>query len=103
MTTIGRLNENLLHAAVGGYVIDVVRADGEVVEGHRFDTPDQLATLLPSNLPDPFTTTELAVTSGLPRRLAGQMAHCLREMGQIRVVGKQGNAWLYERDHHGSP
>ena len=32
-----------------------------------------------------------------PRRLAQQMAYCLRKMGRIEAVGKEGNAILYAR------
>jgi hypothetical protein len=31
-------------------------------------------------------------------RLAGKMAYCLREMGAIQRIGKQGNAFLYTID-----
>jgi len=80
------------------------RRGGWVVHGRRlldvlacrtFTDPEQLASLLPEGLPRPFTTAELAKASGLPPRLAGQMAYCLREMGQVQVVGKRGNALLY--------
>jgi len=108
VNAIGSLNENPLHAAVkawyahpgdrleaavDGYVVDLVRADGELVEVQTAHFG--LAALLPSGLPDPFTTADLAAASGLSRRLAGQMAFCLREMGQIQAVGRRGNGWLY--------
>ncbi|MCL5270456.1 MAG: hypothetical protein M1457_07890 [bacterium] len=67
----------------------------EVVERRVFDTPRQLAELLSPALPRPFTTLELAVAQGLPRRLAQAMAYCLREMGALEAVGKRGNAILY--------
>ncbi|MFZ1757157.1 MAG: hypothetical protein WBO46_11130 [Caldilineaceae bacterium] len=67
----------------------------DVLACHTFTQPSQLAQLLPDNLPPPYTTGELAKASGLPPRLAGQMAYCLREMGQIQVTGKRGNALLY--------
>lgn len=81
------------------------RRGGWVVHGRRlldvlacrtFTTSEQLASLLPQGLPRPFTTTELAAAARLSLRLAGQMAYCLREVGQIQVVGKRGNALLYE-------
>lgn len=79
----------------GGWIVHNRRLL-DVVACCPFDTPEQLAQLLPVDLPHPFTTAELATASRLPRRLAGQMAYCLREMGQIRLVGKRGNALLYE-------
>ncbi len=78
----------------GGWIIHDRRLL-EIVTCHTFANSAQLAALLPNELPDPFTTADLAVTAKLPRRLAGQMAYSLREMGQIQTVGKQGNSWLY--------
>lgn len=66
-----------------------------VLACHPFTSPAQLACLLPEGLPGPFTSAELAHAAGLSPRLAGQMAYCLREMGQIQAVGKRGNALLY--------
>lgn len=69
----------------------------EVVERRRFDTPADLAALLPSDLAGPFTTADLATALGQPRRLAGQMVYCLHKVGVLGRVGKQGRAMLYER------
>lgn len=85
----------------GGWIIHEKRLV-EVVACHSFSEPVQLAALLPDDLPTPFTVAELAVCAGLPRRLAGQMAYCLREMGQIQAAGKRGRAWLYARAAVGS-
>ena len=67
----------------------------QVVDDCLFQTPADLAALIPSTLPDPFTTLDLAKAAARPRRLAQKMAYCLREMGAITAVGKQGNAILY--------
>jgi hypothetical protein len=69
-----------------------------VLERKRFNTPADLAELLPPDLAEPFTTSDLAVAIARPRRLAQQMAYCLRKIGRIEVVGKQGNAILYRRE-----
>jgi hypothetical protein len=58
--------------------------------------PSSYLAMVPSGLPVPFTSRDLARTLGVPRRLAGQMAYCLRKMGVLHAVGKQGNAYLYE-------
>jgi hypothetical protein len=68
-----------------------------VVDHQLFRTPADLAGLLPPALTEPFTTSDLAAATGQRRRLAQQMAYCLREMGVIQPVGKQGNAILYSR------
>jgi len=69
----------------------------EVVDQHLFETPADICTLVPPTLPEPFTTADLAAALGKRRRLARKMAYCLREMGALAPVGKQGNAILYTR------
>jgi hypothetical protein len=68
-----------------------------VVSQHLFETPVDLQALIPAALTDPFTTADLAQSLGKPRRLAQQMAYCLREMEAISQVGKSGRAILYTR------
>lgn len=69
----------------------------KVLNRQRFETPADMANLLPPSLPEPFTTSDLAASLPRPRRLAQRMAYCLREMQVIDPVGKQGNAILYVR------
>jgi len=69
----------------------------QVVDQVRFSTPADLGKLLPQDLEEPFTTADLAAAIARPRRLAQRMAYCLREMGEIEAVDKQGNAILYRR------
>lgn len=69
----------------------------DVVERRLFESPQDLAALLPPGLAEPWTTADLAEAQGLPRRLAQQMAYCLRKMGVIEAVGKRGRAHLYVR------
>ena len=66
-------------------------------ERRRLNDPGDFAAWLPSELPAVFTVRQLAQTAQLTRRLAGMMAYCLREMGALRVVGKAGNAFCYQR------
>lgn len=66
-----------------------------MVEEHLFETPRDLIRLLPTDLPSPFTTGDLAASATLPLRLAQQMAYCLHKMGILERVGRQGHAWLY--------
>ena len=79
----------------GWKVVDRLLLD--VVEQRRFESRDDLLGLLPDNLDDPFTTSDIAKLLGRPRRLAQRAAYCLREMGAILPVGKTGNAILYAR------
>jgi hypothetical protein len=69
----------------------------EVVGRQRFETVADMAALLPTSLAEPFTVADLSRVLGLPRRLAGKMAYCLREMGVLEQVGRRGRAILYGR------
>jgi hypothetical protein len=70
----------------------------KVMDRQLFQEPEDFAALLPSTIQGEFTTTDLASALSNKRRLAGQMAYCLREMGAITVVGKRGRAYLYNRN-----
>jgi hypothetical protein len=67
----------------------------EVVASHRIGDAEDLAALLPAAMPERFTTADLAGALDSPRRLAQQMAYCLRHAGVISIAGKQGNAVEY--------
>jgi len=67
----------------------------DVVETLLISNTDDLAALLPTGLPDPFTTADLATKLGRPRRTAQQMAYCLRIAEVIVAVGKSSNAVEY--------
>lgn len=69
----------------------------EVVHSEMFNTPQDLLRLLPTDLDDPFTTATLAKAIKQRRRVAQQMAYCLKHMGVIQEVGKQKQAILYSR------
>ena len=70
----------------------------EVVDRWVFESPEDLADLLPDDLPEPFTTGDLAEQLNRPRWLTQKMAYCLRESGAITPTGKRGNALLYTRE-----
>jgi hypothetical protein len=66
-----------------------------VVSQQRFETPGDVWALIPDELPQPFTTSDLADAMRKPRRLAQRAAYCLRKMGVITPVGKRGRSILY--------
>ncbi|MBX3000873.1 MAG: hypothetical protein KF893_20290 [Caldilineaceae bacterium] len=68
-----------------------------VADRRVFTSAADLADLLSDRLPVPFSTADLAADLQIPRRLAQQMAYCLRRMEQVEIVGKTGNAHLYQR------
>ena len=67
----------------------------EVVRRHLFKKPADFLKLVPRDLTEPFTTRDLANGIAQPHWLAQKMAYCLRNMGLIHVMGKDGNALLY--------
>lgn len=69
----------------------------EVVDRQLFRTPSDMGALVPLDVAEPYTTSDLAAAIGRPRRLAQRMAYCLREMGTIVAQGKRGRALLYAR------
>lgn len=71
----------------GGYrTID--RELREVLEVRRFHDTDDLAELLPPDLPDEFTTADIASRAGVSRDLAQRMAFCFRALEVIGEVGR---------------
>ena len=63
----------------------------DVRERRLFTSSADLCALLPETLDDGFDTADLAEHLHVRRRLAQQMAYCLRECGALTMVGKQGN------------
>lgn len=70
----------------------------DVVGQHSFETADDWLTLLPDDLPQPFTNRELATILNCRLNLTQKMTYTLRNAGLIEVSGKQGNAILYQRN-----
>ncbi|MCK5738409.1 hypothetical protein KAH55_04475 [bacterium] len=68
----------------------------EITREIQIHTPEDLLTFLPPNLPQHFTTADLA-KNGIQKRLAQKMAFCLRKCEVIEVVGKQRNLIIYQK------
>lgn len=62
-----------------------------------FRTPDDLAAMLPPDLPDPWTTADLAALAAIPRRTAQQAAYVLRANERIRELGRSRAGVAYQR------
>ena len=67
----------------------------EVVGLHTFATPADLLTLLPPDLPQPFTTRHLARLGKLNLNLAQRIAYTLARCDVIAQVGKEGRSNMY--------
>ncbi len=57
---------------------------------HCFHGPADFAVLLPATLAEPFTSSDIAARLGVRRGQGQKIAYCLRHMGAIELVGKQG-------------
>lgn len=78
----------------GGFVIEERRLIA--VQGvTELASPEALLDLLPGDLPDPFTTAELADGLGRSRHLAQEVAYCLRVSGAVEPVGRDKRGILY--------
>lgn len=68
----------------------------DVVGSHLFETVEDICQLLPADLPHQFTNKDVIEGTGQPAWLVQKMTYCLRNMGGIQIVGKQGRYQLYE-------
>jgi hypothetical protein len=68
-----------------------------ILERELFNRPQDLLSLLPDGLPDPFTTADLAAGLGRTRHLAQEVAYCLRESGVLEVVRRSKAGIEYAR------
>lgn len=63
---------------------------------HRLKTAADLWRMIDCSLPPIFHTGHLAESLSVDRWIAQRIAYCLRKIGTVRQVGKQGNARLYQ-------
>lgn len=61
-----------------------------------FETATDLHRLMPTNLPSPFDSANLAAGLGIDRWIAQRIAYVLRHTGSAKLVGKKGNTNLFE-------
>lgn len=55
------------------------------------------ASLLPPDLPEPFTTADVKRASRLSQKGTGTLINILYNLGVIQRTGKKGNAFLYQK------
>jgi len=67
----------------------------EVVAVERLRGAEDLLRLLPEGLPQPFTNRALAQALHAPLRQAQRCTYCLRRLGLLAEVGRQGRAPLF--------
>ena len=73
----------------------------EVLDHVTFHHPGDFLAAIPSTLEEPFTTADLARAVGRPRRVAQQIAYCLREMGALVAIERKKQGILYMRNFNG--
>ena len=62
-----------------------------------YSSAADLWRILPTDLPKPFHSGDLAAKMGIARWIAQRVVYCLRHMGAVEEAGKAGNARLYRR------
>ncbi len=73
----------------------------EVYDRISLHHPGDFLAAIPTALQEPFTTADLARAIGRPRRVAQQMAYCLREMGAIVAMDRKKSGIRYLRNFNG--
>jgi hypothetical protein len=68
----------------------------EIAATIQIDTPADLWRLLPE-LPDPFTSADIAAATGRTKRLAMRTAYCLQKAGASTTTGRDGRLVTYRR------
>ncbi len=61
-----------------------------------YSKKSDLLRLLPSGLEQPFDTGQLAKAMKIDRWIAQRIAYCLRKTRAAKLVGKRGNALIYQ-------
>ncbi len=69
----------------------------DVVETHAIASMADLFAMVDTQLPETFTTNEVAAAMRSSRSLAQQAAYCFREGGVSEICGKDGRALVYRR------
>ncbi|HBT64516.1 MAG TPA: hypothetical protein DEB10_07655 [Ruminococcaceae bacterium] len=69
-----------------------------LVETVDLITPADFAALLPDDLPNEFTSADLAVVIHIPKNRASKICNILYTIGAIIRTGKKANAYLYEKN-----
>lgn len=67
----------------------------EILERHRFRTATDLLALLPENLPETFTTADLADRGRFDRSTAQQIAYCFRALNFFDEVDRTKAGYHY--------
>ncbi len=67
----------------------------QVIETVTFETKRDFLRFIPTDLAQPFTNVMLAAQIGESIHTARRITYCLKKMGALEMVGKNGNQQLY--------
>jgi len=67
------------------------------LSSREFQSKDDYASLLPTELPQRFSVKHLAEYGKLPLRLSGQMLYFLAQINSVERLGREGRAYIYKR------
>ena len=68
----------------------------EVIKRHRFETVDDLLGLIPvEQLPNEFTTADIAEVTGMSRDVARKIAYCFRPLGIFDELRRTKAGYVY--------
>lgn len=70
----------------------------ELVEDKLLNSPEDFRELIPKELPQVFTAKTYGKTTGLSVKKSGVAVNVLSYLGVIKQIGKDKNAYLYERN-----
>ena len=73
------------------------RMPSALLEDLTLRSPKDYQALLPQSLPSAFTSKDLAKEAKIPLREAQHALLMLTDIGAVERIGKQGNAYLYEK------
>jgi hypothetical protein len=68
----------------------------EIVERIELNNIGDFMKLLPASLPPSFSNKELSAIMNQPLGKVQKLTYCFKHMGLLQVVGKKGNAQLFE-------
>lgn len=60
-----------------------------------FDQPEDYLAILPTNLNNLFTISDVALSMQINKNLAAKVVYCFRSMGLVHLNGKQSRSYLY--------
>ncbi len=68
-----------------------------IIEKRKFSKKKDYLKLLPDDLPEPFSTKDIAAELNITIYLARKILYCLKKIEVIKLADRRGNLLLYKR------